>query len=176
VILTGLPGSGKSTLCQMVIDNARERNIGIKGVLSPPFFESGEKIGIDLVDLSTGQRARLAKQHLSQVDTTRITTQKWAFDPNMMEKGSQILQNSTPCDLLVIDELGPLEFERGEGWIAGLQALDSGAYQSALVVIRPRLLDSAMLRWPDAVQIEIHSPEQVPALARQAIQMLGLPA
>jgi hypothetical protein len=46
-----------------------------------------------------------------------------------------------------VDELGPLEFNRGEGWIAGLAAVDSGNYQSALVVIRPSLLKMAGQRW-----------------------------
>jgi len=48
---------------------------------------------------------------------------------------------------LIVDELGPLEFEREEGWIAGVSAVDSGEYQAALVVIRPSLLMMASQRW-----------------------------
>jgi nucleoside-triphosphatase THEP1 len=32
-----------------------------------------------------------------------------------------MLKSATPCDLLVVDELGPLEFERREGWPAWQQ-------------------------------------------------------
>ena len=138
LIITGLPGSGKSTLCQTVIQHAQMYKIEIKGVLSPPVFQSGEKIAIDLVDLSSGQRTRLAQLRRSGENDTQITTQRWAFDPAMMEKGSQILASSTPCELLVIDELGPLEFTRKMGWQTGLAAADSGDFRSALLVIRPR--------------------------------------
>lgn len=150
--------------------------IEIKGVLSPPVFQSGEKIAIDLVDLSSGQRTRLAQLRRSGENDTQITTQRWAFDPAMMEKGSQILASSTPCELLVIDELGPLEFTRKMGWQTGLAAADSGDFRSALLVIRPNLLETALQRWPNAQYIEIDSPDQVPDLARQATEMLGLPA
>ncbi len=51
-----------------------------------------------------------------------------------------MLESATPCDLLIVDELGPLEFERNEGWPAGLAAIDSAAYKVGVVVIRPELL------------------------------------
>lgn len=176
LILTGLPGSGKSTLCQTVIQHARAFKFDIKGVLSPPIFESGEKTAIDLIDLSTGERVRLANLRRGGTKDTEITTQRWAFDPTVMEKGEVILASSTPCELLVIDELGPLEFERKMGWQTGLAAADSGDFRSALLVIRPRLLEYALQRWPDAQSLEIESPDQVPDLTRQAIKLLGLPA
>lgn len=175
VILTGLPGSGKSTLSQAIVQHAREVQLDLKGVLSPPVFESGEKTAIDLLDLASGERTRLAKLRRTRADTTLISTQRWAFDPNIVEKGEEILHASTPCELLVIDELGPLEFERGEGWLAGLTAVDSGNYQSALVVVRPRLLEYALNRWPDARQVEIQSVDQVPALLIEILSLLGLP-
>ena len=37
-------------------------------------------------------------------------------DAEVLAWGTRILQQATPCDLLVVDELGPLKFERGEGW------------------------------------------------------------
>lgn len=63
-----------------------------------------------------------------------------------------------PCDLLIVDELGPLEFNRGEGWIAGLTAVDSGSYQSALVVIRPSLLKMAYQRWEVSQVFDLNDP------------------
>lgn len=175
VILTGLPASGKSTLCQAVVQRATEAEIDLDGVLSLPVFEEGVKIGIDLLDLGTRMRHRLANLRQIDEETTSLTTQRWAFDPQVMEIGGQILVSSTPCELLVADELGPLEFERGEGWLGGLAAVDSGDYQSALVVVRPRLLDVALKRWPDAKTLEIQSPDQVPVLLPELLKLLGIP-
>jgi len=50
--------------------------------------------------------------------------------------------------LLIVDELGPLEFIHAKGWLSGLVALDSFRYRLALVVIRPELMEAAQTRWP----------------------------
>ena len=44
-----------------------------------------------------------------------------------------------PCDLLVIDEIGPLELEMGQGLTNALDALRQADYRLALVSIRPAL-------------------------------------
>ncbi len=50
---------------------------------------------------------------------------------------------SVPCDLLVIDELGPLEFNLKVGWLSALDVVKTGQFSLALVVIRPELLEPA---------------------------------
>ena len=57
-------------------------------------------------------------------------------------------------DLLVVDELGPLEFARGVGLTEGLTAVDAGRYAVACVVVRPALVDEALRRWPDATVVD----------------------
>jgi len=51
---------------------------------------------------------------------------------------------------LIIDELGPLEFLRNKGLLAGLERLDRGEFQVACVVVRSSLLPKALQRWPEA--------------------------
>jgi hypothetical protein len=92
-------------------------------------------------------------------------TIRWAFDGEALAWGNQVLGNIHPCDLLVIDELGPLEFERGEGWMHGFTAVDDGDYTLAVVVIRPDLVDKALEKWPCANILEIDKPENVAAQA-----------
>ena len=58
-----------------------------------------------------------------------------------------LLEANPNCDLLVVDELGPLELVRGEGWQAALEALAQGGYCLALVVVRPELLDVLPAAW-----------------------------
>ena len=60
-----------------------------------------------------------------------------------------------PPRLLVVDELGPLEFVRGVGLMAGLAAVDEGRYAAAFVVVRPALVDEALRRWPDATVLDV---------------------
>ena len=51
-------------------------------------------------------------------------------------------------DLLVIDEIGPLELLHGEGWTAALPLLNSPVYRVGLVVIRPELVETACRQLP----------------------------
>lgn len=39
--------------------------------------------------------------------------------------------------MLIIDEIGPLEFGRNAGWTASFGVLEGKEYQLAIVVIRP---------------------------------------
>jgi hypothetical protein len=80
------------------------------------------------------------------------------------------LAHSTPCDVLIVDELGVLEFERHQGWLAGLSAIDSGDYQLGLVVIRPELLQQAQQRWSSARVIEISGVDQAARTAERVLR------
>ena len=145
IILTGKLQSGKTSFCLDLAQNAKEMGFNLAGVLSPGIFHQDQKTGIDVVNLRSWERRRLAV--LRGIGQTGLKTRRWSFYPEIVDWGNQVLKNAVPCDLLIVDELGPLEFERGEGWIAGLSAVDSGEYQAALVVIRPSLLKMANKRW-----------------------------
>ncbi|MGB4675600.1 MAG: nucleoside-triphosphatase, partial [Aggregatilineales bacterium] len=59
-LVTGDSGAGKTTWCRSLVEAARQRGLRVAGLLSPPVFEQGVKTGIDLLDLTTGERRRLA--------------------------------------------------------------------------------------------------------------------
>lgn len=53
----------------------------------------------------------------------------WCFEAAALAWGDAVLQNTPACDLLLIDELGPLEF-RGEGGFShGLAAAEARRYR-----------------------------------------------
>ncbi|MCK4741330.1 MAG: hypothetical protein KAS80_03510, partial [Anaerolineales bacterium] len=79
-----------------------------------------------------------------------------------------VFQSSVPCDFLVIDEIGPLEFNQGQGFLEALTALDSGEFIFAIAIIRPGLLAAALQRWPTAKIIELTDPNHA---EQQAVQM-----
>jgi hypothetical protein len=56
--------------------------------------------------------------------------------------------DAATCDLLFVDELGPLEFRGEGGFVHGFAAIEARRYLLAIVVIRPELLKDAMVRWP----------------------------
>lgn len=169
-IVTGERGAGKTTFCRDVVDRARGWGLDVAGVLSVPRFnpDEDEQAGIDLQDPRFGARRPLARRgstepssipvHVSR--SPRTSTGGWAFNDDALVWGDLLLQAAVPCDLLIIDELGPLEFERESGWISGIRALDSQQYGSALAVVRPSFLDEAQRRWPDASIVRLNRDVQ----------------
>jgi nucleoside-triphosphatase THEP1 len=81
------------------------------------------------------------------------------YDQTVLVWVNQVLAAAVPCDMLAVDELGPLEFEFSQGWSAGLTALDSRNYRVGLVTIRPELLSAARSRWHFAGVVDMDSPE-----------------
>jgi len=148
VLVTGLSGAGKTTWCQGLVQQARARDLNVCGLISPAVFENGEKTGIDLIDLASGEQRRLAK--LRGEKLTGVGTPQWDMDPAVIAWGDAVLGQQPDCDILVLDELGPLEFFRKEGFLSGLRLLDEKRFRAAFVVVRSSLLPFAQQRWPYA--------------------------
>jgi nucleoside-triphosphatase len=173
-IITGDRGAGKTTFCRRFSELAQAAGWQTGGILSPAIFEAGQKTGIEAVDLRTGRRRLLAVQRQADSPLSPLQTKQWSFEAEVMAWGNEILQTALPCDLLIVDELGPLEFERDAGWQAGLAALDSGHYRWAMVVIRPELLALARQRWPTGQIIQITPAIEVETAARElAVRLIG---
>jgi nucleoside-triphosphatase THEP1 len=159
VLVTGDSGSGKTTWCLQLIEHSRQNGIRVYGVVSPPVFEAGHKVGIDLMDVSTNERRRLAavrqaaKQKLA--NKPDISTLHWTFDPMVLAWGNQILDLLDAGELLVLDELGPLELLENKGLTAGVKCIDDQRFMATCVVIRTALLPTALERWPQAQVIKL---------------------
>jgi hypothetical protein len=155
-LLTGPRGCGKTTQCLSLLEQTRAAGLDVAGLISLAVFAGGQKVGIEALDLRANQARRLAQVN-HRASLAGLSTPGWIFDEAVMAWGNAVLQAAPPCDWLIIDELGPLEWEQGRGWLAGLAAVDSGAYRRAVVVVRPELLPLAQARWPLAVVIELEA-------------------
>jgi nucleoside-triphosphatase THEP1 len=153
IILSGPRGTGKTLLLSSVINEVRSVVGDMAGILSLPVEVNGEKNAIDALDIHTGEIRHLAI-HNPGVGGA-LATQQWLFDPDTMQWADGVLARSLPCDLLIVDELGILEFERGQGWQSGLKALDGPGYRLAIAVIRPELLGQARKRWKAAITVKL---------------------
>jgi nucleoside-triphosphatase THEP1 len=140
VVLSGESGCGKTSLCTQVAGLARVAGLDVAGLLTPPRLANGRKVGMDVQDVRTGRRRPLAVARSGSDPGAGPGTEGWRFDPEGLAWGAGLLGRATPCDVLVIDELGPLELLRGQGWGIGLDVLRAGGYRLALVVIRPGLV------------------------------------
>ncbi len=168
LIITGWRNTGKTTFCQFLVEAARERSLQVSGVISPGVFEAYQKVHIELEDLKSGERRLLAeKGHDLQ---SEFNTPQWVFNKENLQWGNEIFADSVPTDVLIVDELGPIELEQNKGWVNGIQAVDSAAYQLCVLVIRPELLQIARQRWPQAQMITLQSVNLVPSLSAEIIR------
>jgi len=142
-VLTGERGIGKTTHCRTLVEQARAAGWDVAGLLSPAIFENGVKTGILAQDLRIGESRPLAVLATQSPFTNyHLPLGQWLFDPTVIAWGNQILQSRQPCDLFIVDELGPLEFFRGEGWVNAFDALRQVSYRLGVVVIRPECIDA----------------------------------
>jgi len=163
-IITGDRETGKTRFCTHLVERAKREGVDdIAGLLSPPVYVNGIKTAIEIEDLRSSERRILARSR--QDDDVSIQTKRWSFDTDVLIWGNDLLAVATPCDLLVVDELGLLEFERGGGWQNGLSAILSGKFYVAVVVIRPELIDKALVALKNTRVLEI--PHQLDATHEQ---------
>lgn len=157
-LVTGSRGAGKTSFCASVAAGVRQSGWQTAGILSHAVFSGVLRSSIEAEDLRSSERRILAvRRQDASLDPRDLG---WIFDLSVVEWGSRIFQTALPCDLLVVDELGPLELERGQGWQTALQAIATGGFRLALVVIRAELLPEALMRWPEARIIEIEMPDE----------------
>ncbi len=123
------------------------------GIVTPPRLLGKRKVGIDVEDVRSGERRPLAE---CSGDTDGPSTGAWSFHAAALAWGAAVLQTATPCDVLLIDELGPLELLQGEGWVSALDVLRGSAYRLAVAVVRPEL--EARLRHLLGAQRVDHKP------------------
>jgi len=170
VIVTGEVGRGKTQTCRAAAARLRDLGWEVAGVLSPGVWVGDQKVAIDAHDLRTGHTRRLAERAGVGPALAGPATRGWHFAAETIVWCNSLLADAIDCDLLVVDELGPLEFESGEGLIQGVRAVDGGRFHLGLVVVRPRLVQAARERWPGATLLYLNQPTEIPARVEQ---MLG---
>jgi nucleoside-triphosphatase THEP1 len=141
IILTGERGVGKTTICQKAVALAQSKHYACRGILTLS-LPNEER---DVVDVGSGDKRRLTVGP----DAEQVVIQgRFRFDPETLAWGNQVLSHAHDCEFLVIDELGPLEIERGGGWYRAFYALQRNEYSLAVAVVRPELVIPAQLRLP----------------------------
>lgn len=161
--------AGKSTLCRRLVEAARRRGVDVAGVFSPGVFAPDAagclaRVAIEVEHIRAGQRRLLATRTKSAASPQAgfdLVMGRWWFNPDTARWADQALAESCPCDLLIVDEIGPLELTRDEGWLNGLRALQSEAYRLGVVVVRPELRGPAAARLPIRQWLDVAQAERL---------------
>ncbi len=134
-LLTGPPGVGKTTVCLRLARSLGERGWSVGGIVT-----LAEGRCRRALDLGSGRRRLLA---VSGETPAGLTGPRWGpyrFSRRTLAWGNAVLLRTVQeMDLVVLDEVGPLELVMGEGFLPALQAV-LGRPAPGLVVVRPSLL------------------------------------
>jgi len=156
VLLTGERQVGKTTVCRQVAELARELGYNPAGVLAPALLgKDGLPVAYHALMVADGEQRPLAwangdlgKGNL-QPETRNLKlskggphTSRYSFDADVLSWVIGRLQRaiSQGCDLLIMDEIGPLELEQGKGLAPILSDLSAGGLPPLLLVVRPELV------------------------------------
>jgi len=168
IILTGERGAGKSTVCRKTIALAQAKGYTYGGILTL----SRPNGALDVLDLRSGYVRRLT---LESDVSPAVIQGRFRFNPETLAWGNDALAHATPCHLLVVDELGPLEIEQGGGWLKAFDVLRSTDFVLALVVVRPELIVQAQLKLPaSAVAVITVTPQDRDGLPDVLLEMLEI--
>jgi len=148
IIITGDRNAGKTNTCVNLINVFEKTDLQISGIISLGDFRNDCKVCIWAKDLKTSKKKQLAV-YLPGWDREN-PERVWKFNTKTLKWGNRILANSVPTDILIIDELGYLEFEKNQGWIEGIRAVDGKKYLIAFLVVRKNLLQRALEKWGEA--------------------------
>lgn len=104
VALTGEPGVGKTTVCREVADRYPGT---VGGMLCGEVREDGDRVGFRVEDLATGERGWLAKKGEAGPSVGRYAVRLDDLERVGVAAVKDALETR---DLVVIDEVGPMEF------------------------------------------------------------------
>jgi nucleoside-triphosphatase THEP1 len=136
-VLTGERDSGKTLVCTELAAEGRARGLDVAGILTA---RSGRGLHAprQVIDLRSGASRLFGAPSQTGADPL---TPGWEVDADVFVWATQVLSAAAPCDLLIVDEVGPLELLGGRGWELALDVLRKGDFGASLVVCRPSLLD-----------------------------------
>jgi nucleoside-triphosphatase len=106
IAVTGPPGVGKSTVVHKVIELCKNR-VTVGGVLTRDKRLKGKRIGFEIMDIASGATGQLSDLW---GNGPRVGQYRVNLD-DLDNIGTHSLENALACDLIVIDEVGPMELQ-----------------------------------------------------------------
>jgi nucleoside-triphosphatase len=107
LLLTGPPSVGKTTVLMKVVKALKERGICVGGMISREVREGGTRVGFEILDLSSGRHGWLA--HVNQKNGPQVGKYRVNIEDLNAVGAQAIIEAVEKCEVIAIDEIGPME-------------------------------------------------------------------
>ncbi len=139
-VVTGPPGVGKSTLVSKVVLRLKSAGVIVGGCTTAERRSKGVRVGFEVRDLTTGAVGELATA------TGRLGPRVGRYRVNLNDLSrvgaAGLLRAASSSELIVVDEVGPMELVSPEFRKAVMACVGSG--RPMLAVIHERLDDDVL--------------------------------
>ena len=148
IIITGSRGVGKTTFLLKLISELKNKDSHPSGILTPAIYnKDGDKVGFYAFDVNTDEKWELGR---SDKLLNGPSYGPFSFSENGFVKANEILEKvlSEGSEDVFIDEIGPLELEKGYGFSPVLYLISSfNIDRNLYLVIRRSLIDKFVSRF-----------------------------
>lgn len=107
LLVTGPPGVGKTTVLTKTVNLLRQRGFNVGGMLSREVRENGVRVGFEIQDLVSERRGWLA--HVNQQSGPQLGRYRVNLADLDAVGVHAIMDAVKNCDIVAIDEVGPME-------------------------------------------------------------------
>ena len=149
LLVVGEPRSGRTSWCRQYIKRRRESGSSVGGILSPAIEKQGQRVGSNAIDLLTSQEIPFARpsRYRSFKGGEKVGDYTISREGILFACGAIQRAVEGRCDLVVIDEVGPLEL-RGSGLMPAVESALASAV-NVLIVVRSSSKEALRRRFPE---------------------------
>jgi nucleoside-triphosphatase len=153
ILLTGAPGVGKTTTVTQLCSHYSAKGMRIHGITTREMLDKGQRIGFKITDLATGKEGWLARK--SSTVGPRIGSYH-VVSEDLENIGVRALERAIegPADLIVVDEIGPMEMTSSAFRDAISNILQEETPTIVTVKLGSRYSEVEHVR-PESIQLEI---------------------
>jgi len=173
ILVTGAPGSGKSTIIQRVIEKARQQGLSVGGISTPEFrLSNGRRGGFLIRDVASG-----TEQIMAAVDIeSSFHVGRYGIDIQAIrEVGVTAIDTAVlAANLVLIDEIGKMELIVPEFRRSVLAALNSSKPVLGTIGLRLRIPFANKIKHRSDITLFTVTPNNRNQLFAQICTMLEI--
>jgi nucleoside-triphosphatase len=130
-LLTGAPGVGKTTVLSKTVDILKGRGVSVGGMVSREARDCCTRLGFEVIDIANGKKGWLA--HVDQKKGPQVGKYRVNLADLEAIGVEAITQATANCEVVAIDEIGPMELFSQKFKAAVAYALESAKPVLAVV-------------------------------------------